>query len=178
MLGIEGYTARSLRVKNGQQQYAFCSSHSSGKGRQEWIFDDIGAVPAVVACLTPSERRATALLRMRCCMFEGGGGVGSEYTILKGAAEYVPADFDGAVGRIAIDTTKTKNIRPENINATVQWLLVHNPLSLSISWCGTRTGTSSVNRPRGLTTTPSLPASLPSPARRAGPAIHVLTSKG
>ena len=27
--GIEGYTARSSRVKNGQQQYDFCSSHSA-----------------------------------------------------------------------------------------------------------------------------------------------------
>ena len=45
--------------------------------------------------------------------------------------------------------------------------------SLSISRCGTRTGTSSVSRPRELTTTPSLPAFLPSPVRRAGPAIHV-----
>ena len=51
--GIKGYTARSSRVKNGQQQYAFCSSHSSEKGRQEWIFDDISAVPAVITCLTP-----------------------------------------------------------------------------------------------------------------------------
>ena len=75
--GIEGYTARSSRLKNGHQQYAFCSSHSSEKGRREWVFDDIGAVPAVIECLTPSERRATALLRMRCCMFKGGGGVGS-----------------------------------------------------------------------------------------------------
>ena len=100
---IEGYMARSSRVKNGQQQYAFCSSHSSEKGRQEWIFDDLGAVPAVVACLTPSEKRATALLRMRCYMFKGDGGVESGYTIFKGAAEYyVPADFDGAVRRIAI----------------------------------------------------------------------------
>ena len=65
---------------------------------------------------------------MRCCMFKGGGGVGSGYTILKGAAEYVPADFDGAVGRIAIDTTKTNDIRPEKVNAAVQCLLVHNPL--------------------------------------------------
>ena len=52
-------------------------------------------------------------------MFKGGGGVGSGYTILKGAAEYVPADFDGAVGQIAIDITKTKDIRPEKVNAAV-----------------------------------------------------------
>ena len=43
-------------------------------------------------------------------MFKGGEGVGSGHTILKGAAEYVPADVDGAVGRIVIDTTKTKDI--------------------------------------------------------------------
>ena len=42
--------------------------------------------------------------------------------------EYVPADFDAAVGQIAIATTKTKDIRPEKVNADVQWLLVHNPL--------------------------------------------------
>ena len=45
-------------------------------------------------------------------MWKGGGGVESGYTILKGAAEYVPADFDGAVGLIAIDTNKAKDIRP------------------------------------------------------------------
>ena len=56
------------------------------------MFDDIGHLPPVIACLTPLERRATALLRMRCCMFKGGEGVGSGYTTLKGAAEYVPAD--------------------------------------------------------------------------------------
>ena len=83
------------------------------------MLDDIGHLPPVIACLTPPERRATALLRMRCCMFKGGGGVGSGNTILKGAAEYVPADFDGSVGNIAIDPTKTKNVRPEKVNAAV-----------------------------------------------------------
>ncbi|CAB1102612.1 unnamed protein product [Ectocarpus sp. CCAP 1310/34] len=126
--GIEGYTARSSRVKDGRQQYAFCSNHASEEGRQEWVFDDVGPVPDVIACLTPPERRATALLRMRCCMFKGGGGVGSGYTILKGAAEYVPADFDGSVGQIAIDSSKTKDIRPEKVNAAVTWLVDNNPL--------------------------------------------------
>ena len=126
--GIEGYTERSSRVKDGRQEYAFCSSYSSEKGREEWVFDDIGHLPPVIACLPPPERRATALLRMRCCMFKGGGGVGSGYTILKGAAEYVPADFDGSVDNIAIDPTKTKNVRPEKVNAAVQWLVHSNPL--------------------------------------------------
>lgn len=126
--GIDGYTERSSRVKEGRQEYAFCSSHSSEKGMEEWVFDDVGEVPSVIACLTPSERRATALLRMRCCMFKGGGGVGSGYTIVKGAAEYVPADFDGSVGNLAIDPTKTKDIRPEKVNAAVQWLVQNNPL--------------------------------------------------
>ena len=158
---------------------------SSEKGRQEWVFDDIGPVPAVIAYLTPSERRATALLRMRCCMFKGSGGVGSGYTILKCAAEYVPADFDDAVGRIAIDTTKTKDIRPEKVNAAVQWLLVHNTLVAKYLtvWDMHRDPLSQPSQgthdnSKGLTTTPSLPAFLPSPARRAGPAIHVPTSKG
>ena len=38
-------------------------------------------------------------------------------------------DFNSAVGRIAIDTTKTKDICPEKVNAAVQWLLVQNPLA-------------------------------------------------
>eukprot|EP00904_Undaria_pinnatifida_P002719 jgi/Undpi1/12448/HiC_scaffold_5.g02119.m1 len=126
--GIEGYTERSSRIKDERQEYAFCSSHSSEKGREEWVFDDIGHLLPVIACLTPPERRATALLRMRCCMFKGGGGVGSDYTIFKGAAEYVPADFDGSVGNIAIDPTKTKDVRPEEVNAAVQWLAQNNHL--------------------------------------------------
>ena len=74
------------------------------------------------------EKVTQSLLRMCYCMFKGGGGVGSGYILPKGAAEYVSADFDAAVGRITIDTTKTKDIRPEKVNAAVQWLLVHNPL--------------------------------------------------
>ena len=66
-------------------------------------------------------------------MFKGGGGVGSGCTILKGAAEYLPADFDGAVGRIAIGTTKTKDIRPEKVNAVVNGCLYTILWSLSIS---------------------------------------------
>lgn len=93
--GIEGHTARSKRTKGGCQEDAFCSSYASTTGRAEWGFDDIGAVPPFLACLKPQERRATALLRMRCCMFKSGGGVGSGYTILKGAAEYVSADLEG-----------------------------------------------------------------------------------
>lgn len=126
--GIDAYTSRSKRVKGGRNEYAFCGSHASKTGREEWVFDDIGDIPPVLACLTPAERRATALLRMRCCMFKGGGGVGSGYTILKGAAEYVPADFDGAVGQIAIDVSKAKDIRPEKVDAALKWLLPNNPL--------------------------------------------------
>lgn len=112
----------------GLQQYALCSSHASEEGRKEWVFDDIHEIPPVLSCLTPPERRATALLRMRYCMFKGGGGVGSGYTILKGAAEYVPADFDGSLGQIAIDLEKTKDIRPDKVDAALQWLLQNNPL--------------------------------------------------
>jgi len=65
--------------------------------REQRVFDDIGAAPPVLACLKHAERRATAFLRTCCCMRKGGGGAGSGYTILKGAAEYVPADFNGSV---------------------------------------------------------------------------------
>ena len=139
--GIQGYTDRSKRTQGGRQQYAFCTSHASEDGRQEWVFDDVGAMPQVLACLTPPERRATALLRMRCCMFKGGGGVGNGYTILKGAAEYVPADFNGSVGQITSDLDKTKDIRPEKVNAALQWLLQHNPLVAK----GTRTRKNSLS---------------------------------
>ena len=168
--GIEGCTARYSRVKNVQQQYAFCSSHSSEKGRQEGVFDDIGAISVVIACLAPSQRRAMALLRMRCCMFKGGEGVGSGYTILKGAAEYVPADFTGAVGRIAIDATETKDIRSEKVNAAVQWLLVHNPLVVKYltAWDTHRDQLSQSSRGTHDNTIPIGFPTVPCPAGRTG----------
>ena len=92
------------------------------------MFDAIGSVPTVIECLAAAERRALALLRMRYCLFKGGGGVGSGYEILKGAAECVPTDFDGSVGYIAIGPEKTGGIRPDNVDAAVARLNEHNPL--------------------------------------------------
>lgn len=127
--GIDDYAARSTRITDSKgRQYAFCKRYKTDNGRKEWVFDDIGGVPPVIECLSPPERRASALLRMRCCLFKGGGGVGSGYEILKGAAEYVPADFDGSVGSIAIDPDKTAGIRPDKVDAAVEWLNGHNPL--------------------------------------------------
>ena len=51
------------------------------------MFHNISHLHLVKACLTPPDRRATALLRMRCCIYKGSGGVGSGYPILKGAAK-------------------------------------------------------------------------------------------
>ena len=124
--GIEGYATRSTRSKNNRTEWAFCKRHSTEKGRKEWVFSDIGEVPSVVSCLNPAEKRALALLRMRCCLFKGGGGVGSGYQILKGVAEYVRGDFDGAAGSIAIDKSKTKYIRPEKVNDALRWLKENN----------------------------------------------------
>ena len=62
-------------------------------------------------------------MRMRCCMFKGGGGVGSWYIFITGAAEYVPADFDGSVGKVNIDVDKTRAIRPDKINDALRWLI-------------------------------------------------------
>lgn len=126
--GIHGYEQRSTRSNNGTTQWAFCKRHSTDNGRKEWVFDDVGGPPAVISCLNPPERRALALLRMRCCLFKGGGGVGSGYQILKGAAEYVPGDFDGSAWSIAIDKSKTKDVRPEKVDEALAWLKVHNPM--------------------------------------------------
>ena len=60
---------------------------------------------------------------MRCCMFKSGRGVGSGYTILKGATEYVPAAFEGFVGQIAIDVDKTRDIFPQKANDAQRWLI-------------------------------------------------------
>lgn len=108
--------------------WAFCKRHSTDKGRKEWVFDDIGEVPQVISCLRPAERRALAVLRMRCCLIKGGGGSGSGYQILKGAAEYVLGDFDGAAGSIAIDQSKTKDIRAEKVEEAVEWWKVNNQM--------------------------------------------------
>lgn len=42
-----------------------------------------------------------------------GGGVGNGYEVLKGAAGYVPGNFDDAAGSVAIDMLKSKDVRPE-----------------------------------------------------------------
>lgn len=126
--GIDGYTKRSRCSFGDMIQWAFCKRHSTDKGREEWVFDGIGEVPEVISSLHPPERRALALLRMRCCLFKGGGGVGTGYQILKGAAEYVPGDFDGVTGSIAIDRSKTKDIRPDKVDEALAWLKVHNPM--------------------------------------------------
>lgn len=126
--GIQGFVERSKRSLDDFNQWAFCKRHSTDNGRNEWVFDDIGKIPDVISCLNPTERRALSLLRMRCCLFKGGGGSGSGYQILKGAAEYVPADFDGAAGSIAIDPSKTKNIRPHKMDPALEWLKVNNSM--------------------------------------------------
>ena len=124
------------------------------------------------------EKVTQSLLRMCCCMFKGGGGVGSGYIIPKGAAEYVSADFDAPSVESPLTQLKPRTYAQKRSTPMSNGCLYTVLWSLGISRCGTRTGTSSVSRPRELTTTPSLPAFLPSPARRAGPAIHVPTSKG
>jgi len=56
-------------------------------------------------------------------MFKGGVEVGSGYTILKGAAEYVPTAYDGFVGQIVIDVEKTSDIRPDKFTDALRWLI-------------------------------------------------------
>lgn len=51
-------------------------------------------------------------MRIRCCIFNGGAGVGS---ILKGADEYVLADFDSP-----IDVDKICDIHFDKVNDALQ----------------------------------------------------------
>lgn len=76
------------------------------------MFDGIGNVPLVVECLSPAGRRPLYLLRVRCLLFKGGGGVGNGCEILKDAAVYVPADFDGSVDSMAIDPRQDRGNTP------------------------------------------------------------------
>lgn len=62
------------------------------------------------------------------CVFQGGGGDWSGFTILKGAAEYVPADFGGSIGHITIDVETARDIRHDKVNNALRLLLGHNPL--------------------------------------------------
>lgn len=91
------------------------------------MFDEIEGAPSALLCLKAPERRATAVLKIRCCIFKDGGGVRSEYTILKGASEAVSAAFDSSVGQIAIDVDKTREIHPDKVNDALQWLVGLNP---------------------------------------------------
>lgn len=158
--GITEYTQRSTRSVNDTTQWAFCKRHSTDNGRKEWVFDDIGEVPAAISCLNSPERRALALLRMRCCLFKGGGGVGSGYQILKGAAEYVPGDFDGAAGSIAIDKSKTKDVRPEMVDEALTWLKANNPMvrKYLTLW---DTHKDDLSQPSQNTQAPNLPSGFP-----------------
>jgi hypothetical protein len=85
------------------------------------VFYEIGEVPSGASCLNPAEKRALALLPMVVASVAG-----TWYQILKGVAEYVPGDSDGAAGSITIDTPKTKDIRPEKVNDALRWLKENN----------------------------------------------------